>query len=107
MSSDVEDNKVIAAIGYITVLCLVPLMMAKDSPFAQHHAKQGLVLFIAEVVIFFLNGILAFIPIIGWLVAVVLNVGVVVLALMGIMKSLQGEKWEMPLLGQYAKKIKI
>lgn len=107
MPSDVDDNKVIAAIGYISILCLIPLMMAKESPFAQFHAKQGLVLFIVEVIVFFLNGILAFIPVLGWLVAVVINLGVLALALLGIYKALQGEKWEMPLLGSYAKQLKI
>ncbi len=107
MPSDVEENKVIAAIGYISVLCLVPLFMAKESPYAQFHAKQGVVLFIAEVIMFFLNGILAFIPVIGWLVAVVLNLGLLALAVMGIYQALQGVKWEMPVLGPYAKKLKI
>ena len=106
-SSDVEDNKIISAIGYISVLCLIPLLMAKDSPFAQFHAKQGVVLFIAEVIVFILNGILAFIPFLGWLVALVLNIGVVVFAIWGIIKALQGEKWEMPILGPYAKKLKL
>jgi len=107
MSQDIEDNKAIAAIGYLSILCLIPLLMAKDSPFAQFHAKQGLVLFIAEVVVFFLNGFLALIPFIGWFAMVVLNIALLLLALAGLIKAYNGEKWEMPILGAYAKKLNI
>ena len=47
---DVESNKVIAAVGYVWILCLVPLFLKRHSKFAQFHAKQGLVLFIVEVI---------------------------------------------------------
>ncbi|EKD47008.1 MAG: hypothetical protein ACD_66C00259G0004, partial [uncultured bacterium] len=43
---DIEDNKVLAALSYIFILCFVPLLLARDSKFAQYHAKQGLVLFV-------------------------------------------------------------
>lgn len=46
---DIEDNKFIALLSYISILCFVPLLLKKDSPFAQFHAKQGLSLFIVEV----------------------------------------------------------
>ena len=50
LDQDVENNKVIAAIGYIWILCLVPLFLRRRSAFAQFHAKQGLVLFILEII---------------------------------------------------------
>lgn len=96
---DAEDNRVIAAIGYMWILCLVPLFLKRNSRFAQFHAKQGLVLFIAEVV----GWLIFWIPLIGWL----LGAFVVVMAMMGIMNALQGKFWEMPLLGKYARKINL
>jgi hypothetical protein len=50
-SKDAEDNRVMAAIGYLGILFLVPLLVKKDSPFAQFHAKQGLALFVFAVII--------------------------------------------------------
>lgn len=46
-----EDEKdVIAAIlAYVPFLCFYGLLFRRDDPFAFHHAKQGLALFIAEV----------------------------------------------------------
>ncbi len=49
-SKDVEDNKLIAAIGYVSILFVLPMFLKKNSKFAQFHAKQGLLLFIIEVV---------------------------------------------------------
>lgn len=96
---DIEDNKVLAAIGYIWILCLVPLFLKRQSKFAQFHAKQGLVLFVAEVV----GWLVFWIPLIGW----VLWVLVLLMAVMGIMNALQGRYWEMPFLGKYARRINL
>ena len=98
-SKDVEENKVVAALSYVWILFLIPLLAKKESKFCQFHAKQGLVLFLIEVV-----GCLVFwIPIIGW----ILFIAVVVFAIIGILKALSGEYWEMPFIGEYAKKINL
>ena len=102
-SKDVEDNKVIAAIGYLWILCLVPLLGKKDSKFAQHHGKQGLVLTIISILLWVVN----IVPILGQLVFIFGTLAIFILAIMGIIKSLNGEMWEMPILGEYAKKIKL
>ncbi|MFH1631890.1 MAG: DUF4870 domain-containing protein [bacterium] len=104
---DIQENKVIAAVGYVFVLCFIPLLLARNSKFAQFHAKQGLVLFIVEACVMVLNMVLAIIPILGWLAALVLNLILLVFAVGGILKALAGEYWEMPIIGAYAKKLKI
>jgi len=98
-SKDIEENKTVAAIGYIWILCFVPLLLKRDSKFAQHHGKQALVLFIVEVVV----GFIVWIPFLGWL----LGLATLVLAIMGILQALQGNYWEMPIIGQFAKKINL
>ena len=95
-AKDVADNKAVAALSYISILFLVPLLLKKDSPFAKAHAKQGLILFLYEVVassVPILNTIL-------WLVAMVL-------AIMGIMKVMKGEDYEIPVIGKFAEKFEI
>ena len=98
-SKDIEENKSIAAVGYIWILCFIPLFLKRDSKFAQFHAKQALVLFIVEVIV----GFIVWVPFIGW----ILGLAVLVLAIMGILQALQGNYWEMPLIGQFAKKFNI
>ncbi len=97
---DVEENKVIAAIAYIGILCLIPLLAKKDSPFAQAHAKQGLALFIAG----FIVSIIGVIPFLGWIIAPIVGLVILVLAIMGLVKALQGEYWEMPLFHDLSQK---
>lgn len=97
-----KDTRVLAAIGYIWILCLLPLLGKRKSEFAQHHGKQGLVLTIAS----FIIGLVAWIPILGFF-AWLCGIGLIMLAVTGIQKSLKGEYWEMPILGKYAQQIKL
>ena len=100
---DAEDNKIIAAVGYIWLLCLVPLFGKKGSKFAQFHAKQGLVLLIG----WFALWVVGWVPVLGWLVLAFGSIAIIVLSVLGILNALQGNYWEMPFLGKYAKKINI
>lgn len=97
-----SDEKIIAALSYFWILFLLPLLMKKNNPFCEHHAKQGLVLFIFSLIVSVLGGI----PILGWLIIMPLGwIMVVLLALLGIVNTLQGKLWNMPFLGKYANKI--
>ena len=96
---DIEENKAIAALSYAWILCLVPLLGKKDSKFAQFHAKQGLVLFIAE-----LAGSLFFwFPLFGQILALAF----VVVSVLGIIKVLNGEWWKIPYVYDWSKKFNL
>jgi len=100
---DVQENKLIAALSYIGILCLIPLLAKKDSKFAQEHAKQGLVLLIAFVILF----VIGIVPILGWLIAFFGDLILLIVALVAFIKCLMGEFWEIPVLGQYRNKFNI
>ena len=93
--NDVEENKLWAVLGYLGILCLIPLLGKKDSPFAQYHAKQGLILL--------LGWIVSWIPFLGWIVWLV----VAILSIIGILNALGGKMTPLPLVGQYAEKLNI
>jgi len=94
--SDIQENKVMAALSYLGILVLIPLLAKKDSKFAQFHAKQGLVFLIVWVIGWFL----LFIPIIGWL----LWVAIWILDIVALVQALMGKYWEVPVIGSIAKK---
>jgi uncharacterized membrane protein len=101
---DIEKNKVMAILAYLWILVLVPLLAAKDSPFARFHANQGLVLFIGETVIGILWKILLFLPIINLLVAILaplVSLGFLILAIIGIINAAKGEMKELPIIGKF------
>jgi len=100
----VEEGKIWAFIGYWWILFLVPLLAKKDNKFALFHGKQGMVLFVFEVIIW----ILSYIPVIGWfIIGPIGSIICIILAIVGMVKSLQGKYWKMPVLGDIAEKIKI
>ncbi|QMV44831.1 hypothetical protein FPL14_01440 [Cohnella cholangitidis] len=93
--SDIQQNKGMAIIAYI--LFFIPLLAAKESPFAQYHAKQGLNLFLLALAV---NIVLGIIPIIGWLLLPLANLGVLALAILGIVNAVNGQNKPLPLIGQ-------
>ena len=94
---DIEDNKVMALLAYIGILFLVPLLAAKDSKFAKFHTNQGIVLFIAVIIL----GVVMAIPILGWIVGAVGGVITLVLAIIGIVNAVQGRAKELPIIGKF------
>lgn len=120
-SEIIEEGKIWAILAYLGILCLIPLLMKKDNRFAQHHAKQGLLLFISSFIlaiclgiISFVISILAWIPIIGWILAflmwliwIVFAISVCIIMITGIVQVLKGKYWIIPVIGKYAKTLKI
>lgn len=100
---DIKENKGIAALSYIGILCLVPLLAKKESKYCQVHAKQGLALFLFEIIVWFVN----IIPFLGQLLWFILGLGCLIVSIIAIVKTLQGEYWEIPVLSDYAKRINL
>lgn len=103
---DVNSNKGMAILAYLSWLVLVPLLAAPQSRFARFHANQGLVLAIASTIWSIASGIIANIPLIGWIISVIMGIGSIfffVLMIIGIVNAANGEAKELPLIG----KIKI
>ena len=100
---DIDENKIIAALSYLGLLCLIPLLAKKDSKFAQEHGKQGLVLLIAWMVIW----VIGIVPILGWIVSFIGSIILLIVNLIAIVKTLMGDFWEIPVLGQYRHQFKL
>ena len=103
----VEEGKIWAIISYLWILFLVPLLAKKDNKFAVYHAKQGLVLFIASIIVWVVAFVLMFIPILGWIVGFILWILMFVLWLIGIINAATGKYSPLPVIGGYAEKLKI
>ena len=99
----VREGKFFAAVGYIFVLCFVPLVLKKDNAFAQFHGRQALVLFIFELA----AAIIKSIPIIGDVVFSFAYVLLGIASLLGIVHVLMNEYWQMPVVSNIANKITL
>ncbi|MFS0726808.1 hypothetical protein [Paenibacillus sp. 1P07SE] len=93
--TDIDKHKAVAALGYI--IFLIPILAARDSRYAMYHANQGLVLLLAAVAI---NIIGTVIPIVGWLLIAPLGmIGILILAILGILNAVNGQSRPLPLIG--------
>jgi len=106
--ADVEKHKVFAMLSYVGILWLVPLLAAKESPFAKYHCNQGIVLSIGAfglcIVLGIVSVIVSFIPIIniiGWCFSCVLwpliMLAILAYAIMGIVNALNGKMKPLPM----------
>lgn len=103
----------VAAIGYLFFMCFFALWKSKDSPFVRFHSRQAFLLFLSEIVAFILLVIIdktiGRLPFLGLLIVVLLQIAVYLVALMlsvmGFVKALFGERWEMPFFGPYSEKV--
>lgn len=102
-SKDVAENKLVAALSYVWLLFLIPLLAKKDSKFCQEHAKQGLVFFIASIAL----SIISMVPVLGWLIGFIGWIVMLVVGIVAIVKTLQGQFWEIPAIGAYRHKINL
>jgi uncharacterized membrane protein len=99
-ADDAEKNKVFGILAYI--IFFIPLIAAKDSPFAKYHANQGLALFLTMIVSLTVLTILEFIPFVGFvfgLLHVLVYLGFMVLAVLGIVNAAAGKCVPLPVIG--------
>lgn len=96
-AKDINDNKVFAVLAYFSWLVLIPIFAAKDSKFARFHANQGIVIAIAELVIW----IIGLIPVLGWIVKWLGGIVLFIFSIMGIIAAAKGEAKTLPLIGKF------
>lgn len=97
-----EEGRMAAVLSYIPLLCFIPLLNMKDNKDARFHARQGVLLFLIELiaVIFLIDGISDFV------FKAILIVGII-LSIAGIYLSLQGKNFKIPIIGELAEKSNI
>lgn len=100
-------NTAMAVVAYI--LFFIPLLTsAKNDPFVKFHVKQGLVLFLTGIAVGIVNQIIFYqfwfaLGAISWL----LNLGLLVLFVIGVINAVNGKEEKLPLIGQFADKFKF
>jgi uncharacterized membrane protein len=101
-----DNDKLMGILAYLGILVLVPLLAAKDSKFAQYHARQGLTLFVVEIVLTVLYWIVGFAAVFtggfGFILFPLLGLvwlGTLVLSIIGIVNVINNEEKPLPVIG--------
>ena len=94
------NETVMAVLAYLGILVIIPFITSKNDPFVKFHVKQGLVLVIIEVVIWFLGGMLFWR---FWPLLQLVNLATLVLAIVGIVNVINHKEAELPVIGSFAR----
>ncbi len=97
---DVLDGKMYAVLAYVSIFCIVPLIIKKNNTFVLSHGRQGLVLFVAEVATLVISIILP------WLFRPLLFI-LFGFSFWGMVMAIRGQGVELPVIARIAEKITI
>jgi len=99
-----NEEKTVAIISYITLIgWIIAIIMHNGSnktKLGAFHIRQSLGIWIYAIACFIVGFILAFVPVLGWLISIVLNLSILAAWIMGLIGAAQGEMKPLPLLGQ-------
>lgn len=94
-----HNRTLMGVLSYLGILVVIPLMMAKDDAFVKFHAKQGLVLALIGVLVWFVGMNMWSL----WSLLQLVNLGVIILSIIGIINVVNHKEAEIPLVGSLAK----
>lgn len=94
------EGKVFAILSYLSILCIIPLVIKKDNAFVLSHGKQGLVIFVGQVAVFIISIVWPGIMKLGLFVSGIIS-------LWGIVEVLRGNYVKLPVISDIADKITL
>lgn len=96
-----RSTRFFAALSYLGMLCLVPLIFHGDNRYVYFHARQGLILWIWGLLgIFSLH-----IPVIGAFFFSFSVFAISIISLVGLFSAALGKVWRFPVIGQLAESL--
>lgn len=96
-------QKLMAVISYIWILFIIPLIAMKNDKFVHFHARQGLVLFMASIIV----SIIALIPVLGVAISAILSLILFVFWVIAVANAIMGKAWLMPVIGDWAQRLDL
>ena len=107
-ATDIERNRYMAVLAYLGILVLVPLLCARESPYARFHTNQGLVLCVAAIIYSIASLVInAVVMTISWklsfitMIPALAGIIFIVLAVIGIVNAVKGRTDDLPLIGKF------
>jgi uncharacterized membrane protein len=101
----VEQDTLMGVLCYLGPLVIIPYMTALDNSFVKFHVKQGIILFGLEVIIYIVGSMFLFSGF--YQLIMLLNLGTLIFTIIGIVNVVGKKEVALPVIGQYADKIKI
>lgn len=99
-----KKNVLMAVLAYFGPLIIISYIFAKDDPFVKFHIKQGLVLLIIQAILWIVGWYMLFFI---WPIIRLVRLAVGILAIIGIIRAIQGEEKALPIVGEWGRHFKI
>jgi uncharacterized membrane protein len=96
-------SKVLAALSYLWILVVIPLVYRKSDSYVSYHMKQGLGLLFLWMILPFL----LWVPVVGWALGLVDLALALVLLVIGFDRAALGKERALPVIGKYCEKIAL
>jgi uncharacterized membrane protein len=91
---NMNNNLVLSVFAYLGPLAIVSYIAGKDD-FTKFHARQGIILFGLEVLVWLLSTMsYSF-----WMILNLVNLATLILSIIGLVNVMQGHKKELPIVG--------
>lgn len=90
------------ALAYVTVIPAIIFLIVEPynkNSFVRFHSWQCIFLCIAAIAIHIALG---FIPVIGWILMPFASLGILIIAIIALLKALKGERYQLPIIGKLA-----
>jgi len=97
---DILDGKIYCILSYLSILCIIPLILKKNNPFVLAHGKQGLIIFIIQTAVWILSIVVP-------AILTPLTFVLMVLSFIGLISVLKGEFIRLPIMADLADKISL
>ena len=109
LKKEQEDKKLFAFLAtFLSIIGFVIALIAnRKDKYVMYYARQSLVIFIIGVVAGILGNLIDWIPIIGMIIKFALGVLVFIVWLLSWIYALSGEQKEIPIVSDWAEKIKL
>lgn len=96
--TDAERAKYLSALCYLNfVFIIIALLLEPNSKFLRYHINQSIVIYIFGIIC----GVVAIVPILGWIASFAGIIATVVFTIMGIVRAVKCEARDIPLIGKY------
>ena len=96
---DAHKNTLMGVLAYVGPLIIVSYLVAKDDSFVKFHMRQGAILFAAEIIVWIIGMFMWQL----WMILNIVDLGILILAIVGIVNVVQGAEKELPLVGGLSK----
>ena len=92
---DIRRTNILSALCYLSFLFVIlGLLIEPNSKFLRYHINQSIILYIFGI----LCGLVAIIPFLGWIAAVIGSVACIVFMVMGIVRAFKGQAKDLPII---------